>query len=76
MRWDPIGVGDVPEAQDEYDMYISPLHHMLHRGESADAITAYLTSLVEDRTGMRSQPARERQFAATLIVWWAETTAE
>jgi hypothetical protein len=29
--WDPIGVADVAEAQDEYDGYISKIHGMLIR---------------------------------------------
>lgn len=40
LSWDPIGVADAPQAQDEYEGYISPLMHMLHRGDSVDAITA------------------------------------
>lgn len=27
--WDPIGVGDSPEAQDEYDGYIPQIYRML-----------------------------------------------
>jgi hypothetical protein len=76
MRWDPIGVGDAPQAQDEYDAYISPLLHMLHAGESEDAVTAYLTDLVEDRIGLRAQPEREQEFAATLVAWWSKATSE
>jgi hypothetical protein len=30
-EWDPIGVADVPEAQDEYDSYISQTYGMLIR---------------------------------------------
>lgn len=56
LRWDPIGVADAPQAQDEYDGYISPRLHMLHRGESVDAIPAWLTELVEVRSCVRSHP--------------------
>lgn len=76
LSWDPIGVADAPQAQDEYDSYISPLLHMLHRGESVDAIVSWLTNLVEHRIAVRSHPDRERQFAQTLTEWWAATTAE
>lgn len=75
LGWDPIGVADAPQAQDEYDNYISPLLHMLHRGESVDAIAAWLTDLVEVHIGVRSHPVRERGFAQTLIDWWASATA-
>jgi len=76
LSWDPIGVADEPKAQGEYDSYISPLLHMLHAGESVDAITGYLTNLVVDRMGLRSHPEREREFAETLIDWWSRLTIE
>ena len=25
VEWDPIGIADVPKAQDEYDSYVGPL---------------------------------------------------
>jgi hypothetical protein len=74
MRWDPIGVGDAPEAQDEYDAYISPLLHMLHRHEPVEAISAWLTTLVEEHIGVRSHPDREQHFAETLTDWWITAT--
>jgi hypothetical protein len=74
MRWDPIGVGDAPQAQDEYDSYISPLLHMLHRHEPIGVLSAWLTKLVEEHIGLPSHPDRERQFAQTLIDWWATRT--
>ena len=70
MTWDPIGVGDVPEAQGEYDAYISPLLHMLHRHESVAVIAGWLTNLVEEHIGLNSEQSRELRFAATLTEWW------
>src|SRR5262249_3371917 len=32
-QWDPIGVGDIPEAQDEYDLYVSQIYGLLVRRE-------------------------------------------
>ena len=32
-HWDPVGVVDVPEAQDEYDGYISKIYGTLIRHE-------------------------------------------
>ncbi|HEY1756822.1 MAG TPA: hypothetical protein VGG72_15730 [Bryobacteraceae bacterium] len=28
-EWDPIGVGEVPEAQDEYDSYVPDTYELL-----------------------------------------------
>ena len=52
LEWDPIGVADIPEAQDEYDGYVSPLLHLLHGEQSVDAVNSYLVSVVEGM-GMR-----------------------
>ena len=37
--WDPIGVADVPEAQDEYDSYISQIYGLLIRREPLATLT-------------------------------------
>ena len=73
MGWDPIGVGDEPNAQDEYDDYISPLLHLLHRREPVEVIAEWLTNLVEKHIGLDSDRSRERQFAGTLTEWWTTT---
>jgi hypothetical protein len=28
-EWDPIGVGQIPEAQDEYDSYVPDVYKLL-----------------------------------------------
>ena len=33
-EWDPIGVGDIPEAQDEYDSYVGGIYRLLASGAS------------------------------------------
>jgi len=46
--WDPIGVADVPEAQDEYDGYVGPVYALLARGASANEIATYLATVQRD----------------------------
>ena len=75
LEWDPIGVGDAPEAQDEYDGYLGPLLHALHGGDSVEAVNAYLVSVVEGM-GINPRPDVERHFAETLVAWWANATTE
>ncbi len=41
-EWDPIGVGDDPDAQDEYTHEASHVYALLVSGASADAIANYL----------------------------------
>ena len=40
--WDPIGVNDVPEAQDEYDSYVGGVYHMLASGCSENEVVEHL----------------------------------
>ena len=44
-HWDPIGVHDVPEAQDEYDSYIGPLYTLIEKGASDKNIAEKLLSI-------------------------------
>ena len=43
QEWDPIGVRDVPQAQDEYDTYVRRVYVMLtDERASSEMITDYL----------------------------------
>ncbi|WP_259673271.1 MULTISPECIES: hypothetical protein [Rhizobium] len=42
-EWDPIGVSDLPEAQDEYDAYADTVFGTLaNQTASVDAVAQYL----------------------------------
>jgi hypothetical protein len=41
-EWDPIGVSDVPEAQDEYDGYIAQIYGILIRREPKQKLVEFL----------------------------------
>ena len=73
MAWDPIGVADAPEAQDEYDGYLSPLLHLLHRGASPSEIEPYLSEILA-HMGMDATSDRELELARSLVSWWATST--
>jgi hypothetical protein len=49
--WDPIGISDEPNAQDEYDGYIGRIFELLMVGRSDKEIIEYLNWAVE-RMGM------------------------
>ena len=57
-NWDPIGVEDVPEAQDEYDSYVGGVYRLLASRCSADDLIDYLTKIETDMMGL-SPPPRE-----------------
>jgi hypothetical protein len=44
-EWDPIGVSDIPEAQDEYDSYVGGIYRLLASGASEYQIVERLYNL-------------------------------
>ena len=50
--WDPIGVGGVPQAQDEYDGYIERIFALLLEQASDEAILDYLFWAVKGHMGL------------------------
>lgn len=44
-EWDPIGVHDEPEAQDEYDRYALALYGLLARGATDEHLAEYLSDM-------------------------------
>lgn len=44
-EWDPIGVGDTPEAQDEYDSYVGGVYRLLASGASEYRIIEHLYNI-------------------------------
>jgi hypothetical protein len=66
--WDPIGVSDIPEAQDEYDSYVGGVYRLLASQCSADNVIDYLANIESQTMGL-SPVAREklRPVATRLI---------
>ena len=42
--WDPIGIRDVPEAQDEYNSFVGPIYRLLASGASTDQVAKHLSA--------------------------------
>ena len=74
LAWDPVGIADAPEAQDEYDGMIGPLMRQLHAGASQIDVARWLTRKLEQDFGLPSQQEREARLATELITWWREST--
>lgn len=51
-EWDPIGVGDEPMAQDEYDAYIPGALRMVADGRDEQAISDYLQGIETESMGL------------------------
>jgi hypothetical protein len=41
-QWDPIGVSDIPEADDEYDSYVPAIYKLLLERAPAQEVFDYL----------------------------------
>ena len=50
--WDPIGVRDIPEAQDEYDSYVSTIFKMLTSRKPRQEVFEYLWWLETEHMGL------------------------
>jgi hypothetical protein len=50
--WDPIGVKDVPQAQDEYDCCLYEVFRLLTAGGSDDQITDFLWKQGTEHMGL------------------------
>ncbi|MGH7074457.1 MAG: hypothetical protein ACREFD_09700 [Stellaceae bacterium] len=56
-EWDPIGVRDFAQAQDEYDSYIGRLYSMLvDERATREAIAAHLFDIAAGWMGLGRQP--------------------
>ena len=46
--WDPIGVADDPDAQDEYDSYVGEVYRLLASGASVGDVVKHLARIELD----------------------------
>jgi hypothetical protein len=64
-EWDPCGVSEYPEAQDEYHAYLPQVYRLVAENAGAEAIGDYLYRIETERMGMttarwRLDPVAER----------------
>jgi hypothetical protein len=73
--WDPVGVGDAPEAWDEYDSYGPGVARRLLEAatpdDALDSVKAYLDHVERDyMETLSDERARENgHLAASLVAW-------
>jgi len=70
--WDPIGVADAPQAQDEYDSYLGPLVGLLRDGAEEEQVTSYLAEIRTERMGMAPRTSDDRRAARAVMDWWRQ----
>ena len=64
--WDPIGVRDAPEAQDEYDGYVGGVYRLLAAGAAESDLAEHLTRIEHDAIGFSGNRDRCMDVAARL----------
>ena len=52
--WDPIGIREVPEAQDEYDSYVGGVYRLVADGASAVEVAKHLARIEGEQMGLPS----------------------
>ncbi|MDR2880592.1 MAG: hypothetical protein LBV29_01650 [Azoarcus sp.] len=66
-NWDPIGVCSIPEAQDEYDSYVSSVHKLLISGKPESEIFDYLWWVETEHMGLIGD--RQKTAAIAKKLW-------
>ena len=65
--WDPIGVADVPEAQDEYDNCIGKIYGMLIRYEPRHKLVEHLWLIETEYMGLFGNRQRTEATVERLL---------
>ena len=67
IEWDPIGVGQMPEAQDEYDSYVPQIYKMLITERPKHEIFEFLWWLETEHIGLSGDRQATEAFAERLM---------
>ncbi len=65
--WDPIGIHDVPEAQNEYNDYVFPIYELLISEKSEGELFNYLWEIETQQMGLTGNICHTRAIAKELI---------
>jgi hypothetical protein len=66
-EWDPIGIGDSPEVDDEYDSYIPDDCLMLRESKPIEELYSYLRWLEVEHIGLEGDEVHTRNIANRLV---------
>lgn len=67
QEWDPIGVREIPEAQDEYDGYVPTIYSMLISRKPLNEVFDYLLWLEAEHMGLTADRQRTQSIAEKLV---------
>ena len=66
-EWDPIGVAEIREAQDEYDAYVADVYRLLSRRVSVRDMFEHLWWLETEHMGLVGDRQRTTKIAERLV---------
>lgn len=66
-NWDPIGIQDIPEAQDEYDSYAYPVVRLLTSGKSEREVFDHLWRIETEHMGLFGDKQKTEAIAKMLL---------
>jgi hypothetical protein len=66
-EWDPIGIGTIVEAHDEYDSYIPTIYQMMQERVGIEKLALHLGKLEKITMGLKSRPKENRRVAKLLV---------
>lgn len=72
QNWDPIGIKDFVEAQDEYDSYILPIAEILNGENPEDNLFRYLWLLETEWMGLSGDKERTKKFSEDLYQFFKD----
>ncbi|MFD0986464.1 hypothetical protein [Methyloligella solikamskensis] len=64
--WDPIGIRDVSDTEDEYEDYVPAVAKCVADGATAGEIAEALLKIERESLGLPGDPARARRVAERL----------
>ena len=67
QEWDPIGVREIPEAQDEYDGYVPTIYTMLIARKPINEVFDFLLWLETEHMGLTADRQRTQSIAEKLV---------
>ena len=66
-EWDPIGVSEIDEAQDEYDAYVPGVHKLLIHRCTSQELFDYLWQIETEHMGLCGNRGHTEEIAKRLI---------
>ena len=66
-NWDPIGIQNIPEAQDEYDSYVSDVYKLIQSKITENEVFDYLWGIETEHMGLSGDKKHTQTIACKLF---------